>query len=336
MSKILITGAGGYIGSVATSLFLEAGHEVVAVDNYVRGFAGPLEFLSKKYGSESLRYYPLDIQTEINSVLDKENGVESVVHYAAFCNVGESEKHPELYFGNNVQTTVALLEGMKKHEIRKILFSSTCSLYGEPKQEFIDETHPVDPFSHPYSESKYISERIILWYGKLFGFKSVFLRYFNVCGAMDDGSIGDSKKPSYHLMQNAVRGGLGIAPFEFNNTEVDTLDKTPIRDYVNVVDLNRAHLLALKYLDTIKEHDLFNLGTGEGNSVLQIVKSVEKILNIEVKKSQGERRKTDVSRAVASNAKIKRVLGWEPTHSLEDSVNSLVKWYQAHPQGWTK
>ena len=335
-SKILVTGAGGYIGSVATYLLLQQGYEVVGVDNFVRGFEGPLSFLSHKYSKDQFRYYAKDIRTEINTVLESEPNIGAVIHYAAFCNVGESEKHPELYFGQNVSTTLALLEGLIKHKINRLLFSSSSSVYGEPKAEFIDENHPLDPTNHPYSESKFMCERMIDWYSQLFGLKYIFLRYFNVCGATDDGAIGDSKKPSFHLMQNAVRGALGIAPFALNNTAVDTPDQTPIRDYVNVVDLNQAHILALQYLDSVKSHDVFNLGTGKGNSVLQIIKTVEEITGVKIKKTVGERRHTDVSRAVSSNKKIQQVLGWQPTHSLADSVNSLVKWYQQHPQGWTK
>lgn len=332
--KILVTGAGGYIGSVATHLLLQQGYEVVAIDNLIRGFEGPLNFFSQKYGKSQFRYYLKDIRTDIDEVLDQEKNISSVIHYAAFCNVGESEKQPELYLGQNLSTTLALLESLVKHNIKQLLFSSSCSVYGEPKQEFIDEDHPLDPTNHPYSESKYICERIIDWYSQLFGLKYIFLRYFNVCGATDDGLIGDSKKPSYHLMQNAVRGALGISPFELNNTMVNTPDKTPIRDYVNVVDLNEAHILALQYLPTVKKSDVFNLGTGQGNSVLEIIKTVEQITKVKIKQTVGQRRRTDVSRAVSSNKKIQRILGWQPTHSLADSVHSLIKWYKQHPQGW--
>jgi len=334
MKKILITGAGGYIGSVACNLFLETGYEVVGIDNYIRGFKGPLQQLQSKYGEEKIRFYEVDIRTGINAVFEKESGINTVIHYAAFCDVGESELHPELYFGNNIAITVALLEAMHKYNVKKIVFSSTCAVYGEPKNDFIDESHPVDPSSHPYSSSKYMSERIINWYFKIHRINYVLLRYFNVCGATDDGSIGDSKKPSFHLMQNAVRGALGIDEFKLTCPKVNTSDGTPIRDYVNVVDLNNAHIKAVEYLDTRNEPDIFNLGTGVGNSVLEIVAVVKKITGKEFEIVQGELRKGDVSRAVASNEKISSILGWKPTHSLEDSVKSLVTWYTSHPHGW--
>lgn len=334
MKKILITGAGGYIGSVASSLFLDSGYEVVGVDNYVRGYKGPLESLQAKHGESKLRFYNVDIRRGISEVLVKESDIDTVIHYAAFCNVGESELHPELYFGNNIATTVALLESMKEYGLKKIVFSSTCAVYGEPQTEFFDETHPINPQAHPYSESKYMSERVIDWYYKIYGINYIFLRYFNVCGALDDGSIGDSKKPSFHLMQNAVRGALGIAEFKLTCPKVPTPDGTPIRDYVNVVDLNNAHIKAVEYLVSRTEPDIFNLGTGVGNSVHEIIAAVKKVTGKEFEIGSGDVRKGDVSKAVASNKKITSALGWQPTHSLEDSVRSLVTWYTNHPQGW--
>lgn len=334
MSKtILITGSGGYIGSVATSLFLEKGFTVIAVDSLVRGFKQPMQLLAEKYPGK-LTFYDTDIRTGIEDVFAKHTDIETVIHYAAFCNVGESEKQPELYFDNNIASTLALLNAMNKHGVKKLVFSSTCSLYGEPQTEILDETHPVDPKSHPYGESKYMSERVIDWFSKVHGITYMVLRYFNVCGAADDGSIGDSKKPSFHLMQNAVRGALGIDSFYLNFTPVDTPDGSPIRDYVNVVDLNNAHILAVEYLDKAPQSEVFNLGTGTGNSVLEIVKVVEEKTGVKIEMKEGERRKGDVSKAVASNKKITELLGWKPTHSIEDSVTSLITWYKAHPHGW--
>ena len=333
MKKILITGAGGYIGSVATSLFLSRGFEVVGVDSYIRGFEAPLKLLQEKYTNTKMRYYPVDIRDGIKKVFDTEKNIDAIIHYAAFCNVGESEKEPQLYLGNNVSTVVALLESMRKYDVKKLVFSSTCAVYGEPQTETLDETHPLNP-THPYGESKFICERIIQWYSKLFGLEYVFMRYFNVCGATDDGSIGDSKNPSFHLMQNAIRGALGIAEFYLNNTKVNTPDETPIRDYVNVVDLNEAHVKAVEFLLNGGISSIFNLGTGTGNSVMEIISAVEKITGKKLALREGERRSGDVSKAVASNKKITDVLGWKPTHSIEDSVNSLVKWYTVHPNGW--
>lgn len=331
--KILITGAGGYIASVATSLFLDKGYSVVAVDNLSRGFKQPMEVLQQKHG-DKLKFYEADLRTGIDPIFDQEQGIEAVMHYAAFCNVGESEKQPEIYFDNNIASTLSLLNTMKKHVVKKLVFSSSCSIYGEPQTDTLDETHPINATSHPYGESKYMSERVVDWFSKVHGIKYMTLRYFNVCGATDDGGIGDSKKPSFHLMQNAVRGALGIDSFFLNFTPVDTPDGSPIRDYVNVVDLNNAHILAVEYLDKAPQSEVFNLGTGTGNSVMEVIHAVEQITGTKLELKEGERRKGDVSKAVASNEKITRLLGWKPTHSIEDSVNSLVTWYKAHPHGW--
>lgn len=333
MKTILITGSGGYIGSVATSLFLSKGYRVIAIDSGVRGFDGPMNYLKTLYADDLFTFYHGDIRTEIDRVLTAHPDIDTVIHYAAFCNVGESEKQPDLYFGDSVATCTALMRSMVKHGIQKIVFSSTCALYGEPQTESLDETHPINP-THPYGQSKQICETVIDWYSRLFGIRYVFMRYFNVCGATDDGEIGDSKKPSFHLMQNAIRGVLGIAPFYLNYTPVPTPDGSPIRDYVNVVDLNTAHVLAVEYLDTIDHNDIFNLGTGNGNSVLEIIHAVESITGTTIEKKEGERRLGDASKAVASNGKITTVLGWKPTHSIEDSVQSLVAWYTKHPTGW--
>jgi UDP-glucose 4-epimerase len=334
--KVLITGAGGYIGSVATDLFLKNGYEVVAVDNLSRGSRGPLDLLKQEYGELKLHFYETDLRTGIQEVFDKEKNIEVVIHFAAFCNVGESEKNPYIYFDNNINGTLSLLEAMKNHDVKKIVFSSSCSIYGEPQTEKLDENHPINPKSHPYSESKYMSERIIDWYHKLAGFDYIVLRYFNVCGATADGRIGDSKKPSFHLMQNAVRGALGIDTFHLDYTKVNTPDGSPIRDYVNVEDLCDAHIKAVEYITKNSVAEAFNLGTGTGNSVMEIIKTVERITGKTLELKDSVRRKGDVSKAICSNEKITKTLGWKPTRTIEDSVKSLVKWYTLHPHGWDK
>ena len=332
--KILVTGTGGYIGSLAARRLLEAGMEVVGVDSCVRGFLQPQEILRKEYGEKKFRYYNNDIRTEIGTVFGSEPGIDAVMHFAALCNVGESEVSPNLYFDNNVGGVVSLLEAMKKAGVDKLVFSSTCATYGNPETEVISETHPQNAPTSPYGESKAMAERVIDWYAKLFGLRSVKMRYFNICGAADDSLFGDSKKPSFHLMQNAVRAAMGIAPFVLNYTEVDTPDGSPIRDYINVEDLVEAHIKALDYLESGGESDVFNLGTGTGNSVFEIVSEVERIMEVELEKSVGERRGGDANIAVADNRKAKEVLGWEPKRSLEDSVRSLAKWYESRPGGW--
>lgn len=333
MKKVLITGAGGYIGSVATHLLLSKGYEIIALDNFTTGYKEPLTLLQEKYGTEKLRFYEVDLAADISSILEKEPGIEAVLHYAASCSVNESMQNPGKYFSNNTAATHNFIRQIVKAGINNMVFSSTCAVYGEAEYTPIDENHPTKP-ANPYGESKLMSERIIRWYGELKGLNYVILRYFNVCGATDDAMIGDAKKPSPHLMQNAVRGALGIEEFKLTCGTFDTPDGTPIRDYVNVVDLNSAHLLALEYLTNGGKSEIINLGTGTGNSVMEIVKKTEEITGKKIDVSTGEARAGEYATMIAATEKAQKVLGWTPQHTLQDSVQTLVDWYTACPDGW--
>jgi UDP-glucose 4-epimerase len=333
-NTILVTGAGGYIGSVATYIFLQHGYKVIAVDNFSTGYRQPLEELQKKYGNSMLTIYETDLK-KIASVFEKEKKIDMVVHYAASCLVDESVKNPYKYFENNVGGTNSLLKAMTDAGVLKLVFSSTCAVYGEAQYMPIDEKHPLAP-SQPYGASKQMVEELIKWYSQLKGVRYVILRYFNVCGASDDGLIGDSKKPSSLLMQNAVRGALGIEPFNLTCPEVNTPDKTPIRDYVNVVDLNEAHLKALEHLMEGKNSEIINLGTGSGNSVMEIISQVKKITGAQFEIGKTVPREGDDAKKIADITKAKKVLGWQPKRSVADSVESLITWYKSHPRGWEK
>lgn len=337
MSKILVTGAGGYIGSVTTNLLLEHSYQVVALDNFSRGYHAPLDLLKSKYG-DKLTVYTSDLVVDGGkSVLDKELNIEAVIHFAALLNVGESFKIPQTYYTNNIGGTAKLLEELINRKINKLIFSSSCTVYGNAQYLPIDEKHPiVEPVS-PYGFSKLTCEKMLDWYKKIGLINAVSLRYFNVCGATDDGQIGDSKKPSFHLMQNAVRGALGIEPFLLNYAKVNTPDGSPVRDYVNVVDLAEAHVLALDWILKNNNSEIFNLGTGTGNSVLEIVETVKKLTGKDFPVSESaDRRADEADKMIADNTKIKKILGWSPKHSIAQSVDSLIKWYTKHPQGWEK
>lgn len=334
MNKILVTGAGGYIGSVATYTLLEEGFEVVAIDNFSTGYKESLEILQKKYGEDKLRFYKMDLKKDdISSLFDKELGIEVVIHYAAHCLVDESMKNPQKYFSNNIGGSLNLISAMLSKGVKNLIFSSTCAVYGQSKYVPIDESHPREP-SSPYGESKKIVEDIISWFSKLEGLNFVVLRYFNVCGASDDGLIGDSKRPSQLLVQNAVRGALAIEPFSLTYPEVDTEDKSPIRDYVNVVDLALAHKKSVDYLLNGGESQVINIGTGKGNSVLEIVNIVQRVTGTTFKVEKGNIREGDPAKLIASIEKAKKVLDWEPERTIEDSINSLISWYKNNPQGW--
>lgn len=333
--KILITGGGGYIGSVATNLFLDKGFEVIVIDNFSRGFQAPLDLLQKKFGKERLRYYKADLGENLNPIFEKENSIDAVVHYGAFCSVNESMENPEMYFSNNTAGSLNLLKTMLKFDINKVVFSSTCAVYGEASYMPIDEKHPTNP-TNPYGESKRMVEKMMEWISLRNKLNYVAFRYFNVCGATEDGLIGDSKKPSVHLVQNAVRGALNIEPFYLTCPEVTTPDKTPIRDYVNVLDLNDAHILGVDYLLNGGKSELINIGTGTGNSVLEIITEVEKITGKKISFTKNNTRSGEYAKAVAEITKAKRILKWEPKRSITDSINSLIKWYKSRPHGWDK
>lgn len=332
-TKLLVTGAGGYIGSVATYLFLEKGYEVVAIDNYATGYEAPLKLLQQKFGEKALRYYNVDLKEDISEVFKKEKNIEAAVHYAAHCLVNESMENPMKYFSNNVGGSQNLISTLLRNDIKKMVFSSTCAVYGEAEYVPVDERHPTKPMN-PYGESKRMVEKMMEWYSALSGLSFVILRYFNVCGASDDGAIGDSKHPSVLLVQNAVRGALGIEPFHLTCPRVKTPDGTPIRDYVNVVDLNIAHLKALEYLRNNGQSQTINLGTGTGNSVLEIVNAVQEVTGKKFELTRAEPRKGEYATMFASIKKAGDVLGWKPERSLQKTIESLVSWYTAHPHGW--
>lgn len=332
-TKILVTGAGGYIGSISTQLLLNKKYDVVAIDNFVTGYREPLKLLQSKFGKKRLTIYDKDLREDLTHIFRKEKNIKAVLHYAASCVPNESMSNPQKFFTNNVCGTQNLLQTLIKFKINNFIFSSTCAVYGESQYVPVDEKHRTNP-ENPYGESKYLVERIIRWYGELLGLKYVILRYFNVCGASDDGLIGDSKKPSELLVQNAVRGALGIEPFNLTCPEVNTPDKTPIRDFINVVDLNEAHLLALAYLIKGGKSEIINLGTGKGNSVLEIVNKVKEVTGHEFKINRNKLRRGEYEKMIASIAKARRILKWKPRRTIKDSIIALTKWYSKHPDGW--
>lgn len=328
---ILITGGAGYIGSHAVKLFLEYGYLVVVFDNLSRGYTEPLKIL-KKIGALKFVQGDLRNKDDIAKVF-RYNKIDAVIHFAAFCSVHESMENPELYFENNTFGSFNLLRAMKKSGVKNIVFSSTCAVYGESQYLPVDENHPQNPIN-PYGESKLMVEKMLRWYGEIYGFHYVILRYFNVCGADVEGRIGDSKKPSAHLVQNVVRGAMNIEPFQYTCPKVDTPDGTPIRDYIDVEDLVRAHYSAYEYLESGRKNTIFNLGNGKGYSVDEIVSEVEKEFGIKIQKTQGPSRKGEYAKIVASFENAKKELRWGPKKSLQESIMSLKKWYSKFPKGY--
>lgn len=332
---ILVTGGAGYIGSHAVKFLLENGYEVAVLDNLSRGYREVVDVLKKEYGKDKLRFYEADLRCgEKVEEIFGELKLSGVLHFAALCSVNESMEQPELYFENNVVGTLNLLKAIKKYKVKRLVFSSTYAVYGESQYLPIDEEHPTNP-TNPYGESKLISEKMIRWFGELYGLKYSIFRYFNVAGSASDGLIGDSKKPSQLLMQNAVRGALGIEQFKLTCPKVNTPDGTPIRDYINVEDLVEAHVMVLKYLKTGGSNEVFNLGTGKGNSVLEIVNKIKEVTRFDFQIESGVTRKGEYGEIYANISKSKKILKWEPKRLINDNIESLVKWYGLHPSGWS-
>jgi UDP-glucose 4-epimerase len=333
---LLVTGAGGYIGSNTVKLFLEAGHTIVAVDNFSQGFKTPLEGLQSQFGRDKLIIYQHDLRDDgASKVMEEEKEIEGILHFAALLNVGESMEIPEQYFSNNVIGTQKLLEAAITHEIKNVVFSSSCTVYGDVDRTPVDESFPLKRPASVYGATKKICEEILQWYGELKKINYISLRYFNVCGASDDSTLGDAKRETFGLMQNAIKGALGMASFEFNYQQVDTPDGSPIRDYINVVDLASAHVKAYEYLVREQKSDIFNLGTGTGNSVLEIVNEIKRVLNVDFPTHvASSRRQGEIQKIFADYSKAKKLLGWQPTRSLEQSITTLANFYKAHPKGF--
>lgn len=331
-SKLLVTGGGGYIGSIMCQELLQLGHKIIVIDDFSKGYKSPLKYLQKKF-PQRLEFHTVDItnQNALASFFSSSGKIEAVFHFAGVCVVDESMNNPDKYFRINSMGTLNLLECMQRAGIKNLVFSSTCAVYG-------DITHPVtekDPTqpTNPYGTSKLLAEEMIHWHGRLFGLRYAILRYFNVCGATQDGALGESKKPSTYLVQNAVKGALGISNFNLTCPKVETPDKTPIRDYIHVLDLCQAHILALQ---TLKKQSkvVLNLGTESGSSVLEIVQSVEKITGKKLKKSTKDVRQGEYPISIADASQAKKLLGWQATRSLEEAVTDLIRWYTLHPDGW--
>jgi len=328
---LLITGGAGYIGSHAVKHFLNSGDRVVVLDNLSHGWRQSLDSLAEL---GSLEFIKADLRDSAAlEVIFAEHQFDAVLHFAALCSVDESMRYPEWYFETNVNGTLQLLRAMKQFGVSRLVFSSTCAVYGEAQYLPLDESHPTNP-ANPYGASKLMAEGLIKWFGEIHGLSYVILRYFNVCGAASDGLIGDSKKPSLLLLQNAVRGALGIEAFNYTCQTVATPDGTPIRDYIDVEDLICAHAAALEYLEAGLASEIFNLGNGRGYSVKEIVDHIEN--RFQTKLSGGDRaqRLGEYAAVYADVAKANQALGWSAVKDLESSVDSLVRWYRARPNGY--
>ncbi|AGX41165.1 UDP-glucose 4-epimerase GalE [Clostridium saccharobutylicum] len=328
--SILVLGGAGYIGSHAVNQLVDNDYDVVVVDNLQTGHE---DAINKK-----AKFYKGDIRDKefLTDVFKKEN-FDGVIHFAANSIVGESMQKPLMYFNNNVYGMQVLLEVMNENNVKHIVFSSTAATYGEPKQIPITEDMDTCP-TNTYGETKLAMEKMMKWCDKAYGMKYVALRYFNVAGAKDDGSIGEDHNPETHLIPIVLQVALGKREFiTIYGDDYDTEDGTCIRDYVHVEDLIEAHILALKYLMNGGESNVFNLGSSQGFSVKEIVEAVRNVTKLPIPEKIGERRAGDPSTLIASSEKSRKILGWNPTRTnIDRIISDAWKWHQSHKNGYEK
>ena len=322
--KIVVTGGAGYIGSVTTGVLIDAGHAVTVFDNLERGHRAAIDPRSAFIHGD-LRQ-PGDIETALASCKP-----DAVMHFAAYALVGESMVQPELYFRNNMVGGLNLVEAMRKAGTPKIVFSSTCATYGQPERMPITEDLPQRP-TNPYGESKLMFEKTLRWYQELHGIKAVFLRYFNACGATE--RFGEDHDPETHLIPNILKVALGQSPvFQVFGEDYATPDGTCIRDYIHIVDLAQAHRLAIEG----SHHGAFNLGTGTGNSVREVLAVARKVSGHPIPAVVKPRRPGDPDRLVAGADKARKVLGWNPRfEDIHLIVESAWRWHKDHPRGYAQ
>ena len=321
---ILVTGGAGYIGSHCVLSLLNKGCDVLVFDNLSTGHIETLNTL-KKYGNLTFVKGDLQNKKEIFSLLHK-YPVDAVIHFAAFSQVGESIENPDKYYQNNVIGTLNLLNSMIENNVKKIIFSSTASVYGEPKYIPIDETHPLCPIN-PYGRTKLIIEKIMDDYDSAYGLKSVRLRYFNVTGANEDTLTGERHNPETHLIPNILKSAFDDKKtFEIYGDDYDTKDGTCIRDYIDIEDLIDAHLLALEYLNKSGKTNVFNLGTKNGYSVKEVFDMCKEITGKNISVKIMPRREGDPSSLIADSTKAAEILGWLPKKDLKTSITNAYKW----------
>ncbi len=326
---VLITGGAGYIGSHTVKELTEKGEDVVVYDNLSYGHR------------ESIKGVKL-VVTDLGDkkALDrtmKKFKIDSVIHFAAFIQVGESMENPLIYYQNNVAKTLTLLEAMKDNGVKRIVFSSSAAVYGNPEESPITENCPKNPTS-VYGRTKLMMEDFMKDFAAAYGMSYIALRYFNAAGAHESGTIGESHSPESHLIPIILGVALGKRDsFNVFGSDYPTPDGTCVRDYIHVTDLANAHYLALKHLENNGKSNVFNLGNGNGFSVLEVIKTVEKVTGKKIKYNMSDKRAGDPAVLVASSKKIIDTLGWKPAYnSLEKIVETAWHWAKNHPNGYKK
>lgn len=326
--NVLVTGGAGYIGSHAVKQLIEAGHEVVTIDNLVRGH--------RRAVHPAAAFHQLDL-TDTQAIADvlRRHRVECVMHFAALAYVGESVTDPLGYYQNNTAGAISLLRAMNTAGVKRLVFSSTAATYGEPETAPLVESMPQQPVN-PYGWSKLFVERILSDYGAAEAeFAFVSLRYFNVAGAAADGSLGEDHDPETHLIPLVLRAALGRRDkLTVFGTDYPTPDGTCIRDYIHVEDLSAAHIRAMEALRP-GDARFYNLGIGRGYSVKEVIESAQRVTGIEIPAENGPRRPGDPAVLYADPGKIQAELGWKPSYTeVDDIIATAWKWHKKHPAGY--
>jgi UDP-glucose 4-epimerase len=323
--KILVTGGAGYIGSVVNEELLNGGHEVVVFDNLVKGHSTAVDQRAKFVQADLM-------DSEALRRALKENQIEAVIHMAAYSLVGESVDQPAKYYENNVVAGLKLIDAMRECGVLKLVFSSTAAAYGEPEQQPIEETNPTSP-TNPYGESKLAFERALNWYENAYNLRYASLRYFNAAGASRQ--FGEQHDPETHLIPLVLQAANGTrADVQIFGDDYPTRDGTCVRDYIHVIDLARAHILALDILN--ERSAIYNLGCGgDGYTVKEVIDTAQQVTGREIATRVVPRRAGDPAVLIASSEKIKRELGWSPKfQDLKLIIQTAWDWLQAHPNGY--
>jgi UDP-glucose 4-epimerase len=321
--KLLVTGGAGYIGSIVAQQLLEAGHEVVVLDNLSRGHRSAVP--------EGAELIELDLLNELGVSNALGDGFDGVMHFASLALVAESVAHPERYHRNNHVGALNLLDAMREHGVRRLVFSSTCAVYGEPETVPMREDIPAAPVNS-YGNSKLAIDRMIGDESRAHGLAAASLRYFNVAGAR--GYLGEDHEPETHLIPLVLRAAAGVTDHvKVFGTDYPTRDGTAVRDYIHVEDLGRAHAMALEAAEPGR-HAIYNLGTGDGSTVREVVESARRVTGREIPVVEEPRRPGDPPQLVASSDLIRHELGWVPEKGLDDMIADAWAWHQAHPDGY--
>ena len=326
--SILVTGGTGYIGSHTVYELIDAGHEVVIVDNLSTGF--------KEAVHPEAKFYEGDIRDKefLDCVFEREL-VDGVIHFAASSQVGESMVNPLKYYSNNLCGTEVLLESMVEHGVDKIVFSSTAATYGEPESIPILETDRTNP-TNCYGETKLSMEKMFKWCSNAYNLRFVSLRYFNACGAHPNGKIGEAHDPETHLIPLILQVPNGKrADIKIYGDDYDTKDGTCVRDYIHVNDLAQAHILAMEYLAKSGNSNVFNLGNGVGFTVKEVIDVARTVTSHDIPATVEARRAGDPSVLIASSDRARHILGWQPKYDdLETIISTAWNWHKEHPNGY--